>query len=163
MLITHVEVIPVEFDLRIPYRLLSGADGGDAKWLGFAEIRFAQADALAHDLKRSADMRAMRLSSTATTLVERGWPSIAANSPICQSVPGPAVSLTPNPVNPTGSTISYIPYYLGLSPDGTRLFVSETYSGRILRFDVTGSGRLSGNRPQKRPWMVAAALPDNCW
>ncbi len=26
MLITHVEVIPVEFDLRIPYRLLSGTD-----------------------------------------------------------------------------------------------------------------------------------------
>jgi gluconolactonase len=31
----------------------------------------------------------------------------------------------------------------GLSPDGTVLYVSETYSGRILRFDVTGPGALA--------------------
>jgi gluconolactonase len=31
----------------------------------------------------------------------------------------------------------------GLSPDGTVLFVSETYSGRILRFAVTGPGALA--------------------
>jgi gluconolactonase len=31
----------------------------------------------------------------------------------------------------------------GLSPDGTRLYVSETYSGRIVRFDVTGPGELA--------------------
>ncbi len=31
----------------------------------------------------------------------------------------------------------------GLSPDGTRLYVSETYAGRILRWDVTAPGVLA--------------------
>jgi gluconolactonase len=32
----------------------------------------------------------------------------------------------------------------GLSPDGTRLYVSETYSGRVLVWDVTAPGMLAG-------------------
>lgn len=34
----------------------------------------------------------------------------------------------------------------GLSPDGTRLYVSETYSGRVLVFDVTAPGVLENGR-----------------
>jgi gluconolactonase len=37
-----------------------------------------------------------------------------------------------------------MPNGAGLSPDGSRLYVSETYSGRVLAFDVTGPGTLSG-------------------
>ncbi|MBX6388140.1 MAG: SMP-30/gluconolactonase/LRE family protein [Frankia sp.] len=36
------------------------------------------------------------------------------------------------------------PNGMGLSPDGTRLYVSETYSGRLLAFDVTRPGELAG-------------------
>ena len=35
------------------------------------------------------------------------------------------------------------PNGMGLSPDGTRLYVSETYAGRILRWDVTAPGVLA--------------------
>jgi gluconolactonase len=37
-----------------------------------------------------------------------------------------------------------LPNGMGLSPDGRRLYVAETYTGRIFRFDVTGPGRLEG-------------------
>lgn len=36
------------------------------------------------------------------------------------------------------------PNGLGLSPDGRRLYVSETYSGQVLAWDVAGPGRLTG-------------------
>ena len=32
---------------------------------------------------------------------------------------------------------------IGLSPDGTRLYVAETYSGRLFSFEVTGPGELT--------------------
>ena len=35
------------------------------------------------------------------------------------------------------------PNGMGLSPDGTLLYVSETYSGRILRWDITAPGALA--------------------
>jgi gluconolactonase len=38
------------------------------------------------------------------------------------------------------------PNGLGLSPDGATLYASETYSGRIVRWDVTGPGRLAPKR-----------------
>lgn len=34
----------------------------------------------------------------------------------------------------------------GLSPDGTTLYVSETYSGRLIAFDVVGAGQLTNQR-----------------
>ncbi len=34
----------------------------------------------------------------------------------------------------------------GLSPDGKTLYVSETYSGRILAWDVTGPGQIANQR-----------------
>ncbi len=39
-----------------------------------------------------------------------------------------------------------LPNGAGLSPDGTRLYVSETYSGRVLVFDVRAPGVLDGPR-----------------
>ncbi|SEP29917.1 SMP-30/gluconolactonase/LRE family protein [Trujillonella endophytica] len=39
-----------------------------------------------------------------------------------------------------------MPNGAGLSPDGTRLYVSETYSGRVLVLDVTAPGVLDGPR-----------------
>jgi gluconolactonase len=50
---------------------------------------------------------------------------------------------------PDGSSIHVaatgvqVPNGLGLSPEGTRLYASETYTGRILFWDVTGVGTLS--------------------
>jgi gluconolactonase len=50
---------------------------------------------------------------------------------------------------PDGSSIHVaamgvqIPNGLGLSPDQTRLYASETYTGRIVFWDVTGAGTLS--------------------
>ena len=50
---------------------------------------------------------------------------------------------------PDGSSIHVaatgvqIPNGLGLSPDQTRLYASETYTGRIVFWDVTGVGTLS--------------------
>ncbi|WP_197028896.1 SMP-30/gluconolactonase/LRE family protein [Blastococcus sp. URHD0036] len=37
-----------------------------------------------------------------------------------------------------------LPNGAGLSPDGSRLYVSETYSGRLLAYDVTAPGVLDG-------------------
>jgi gluconolactonase len=37
-----------------------------------------------------------------------------------------------------------LPNGMGLSPDGRRLYVSETYSGRILAWDVAAGGDLRG-------------------
>ena len=34
----------------------------------------------------------------------------------------------------------------GLSPDGSRLYVSETFSGRVYAWEVTGTGALTGRR-----------------
>ncbi len=51
--------------------------------------------------------------------------------------------------NPDGSSIRRvatsleIPNGMGLSPDGQQLYVSETYTGRVFRWDVVGQGRLS--------------------
>lgn len=51
--------------------------------------------------------------------------------------------------DPVGGTIAVadgtleFPNGAGLSPDGTTLYVSETYNGRILRFDVTAPGVLA--------------------
>jgi gluconolactonase len=39
-----------------------------------------------------------------------------------------------------------MPNGAGLSPDGTRLYVSETFAGRVLVFDVLAPGELSGAR-----------------
>jgi gluconolactonase len=36
------------------------------------------------------------------------------------------------------------PNGLGVSPDGARLYVSETYSGRVWAWDVTGPGQVGG-------------------
>ncbi|MFI9382012.1 SMP-30/gluconolactonase/LRE family protein [Kutzneria sp. NPDC052558] len=36
----------------------------------------------------------------------------------------------------------HIPNGAGLSPDGSRLYVSETYTGRVRRYDVVGDGEL---------------------
>jgi gluconolactonase len=52
--------------------------------------------------------------------------------------------------NPADGTIGIAegglgyPNGMGLSPDGTRLYVSETYSGRLLAWDVTAPGVLGG-------------------
>lgn len=51
--------------------------------------------------------------------------------------------------NPDGSSIRSvatsleIPNGMGLSPDGRRLYVSETYTGRVFAWGVIGQGRLS--------------------
>ena len=34
---------------------------------------------------------------------------------------------------------------IGLSPDGTTLYVAETYTGRLFSFDVTGPGEVAGS------------------
>jgi gluconolactonase len=39
-----------------------------------------------------------------------------------------------------------LPNGAGLSPDGSRLYVSETYTGRVLVYDVTAPGTLEGPR-----------------
>lgn len=52
-----------------------------------------------------------------------------------------------NPVDGTirvaEAGLSY-PNGMGLSPDGTRLYVSETMTGRVLAWDVTAPGTLAG-------------------
>ncbi len=51
-----------------------------------------------------------------------------------------------------GSSIEMIaagmegPNGIGLSPDGTRLYVSETYTARVWWWDVTGPGEIKGGR-----------------
>lgn len=51
-----------------------------------------------------------------------------------------------------GSSIEMIaggmegPNGIGLSPDGTRLYVSETYTARVWWWDVTGPGQIKGGR-----------------
>lgn len=51
--------------------------------------------------------------------------------------------------DPVGGTIAVatggleFPNGMGLSPDGSRLYVSETYSGRVLGWDVTAPGSLT--------------------
>ncbi|GAA3383014.1 SMP-30/gluconolactonase/LRE family protein [Cryptosporangium minutisporangium] len=48
-----------------------------------------------------------------------------------------------------------LPNGIGLSPDGTRLYASETYSGRVHAWDVVGPGKLEGKTllysPAERP------------
>lgn len=39
------------------------------------------------------------------------------------------------------------PNGIGLSPDGTRLYVAETFTARVLSWDLTGPGRLAGDKP----------------
>jgi gluconolactonase len=39
------------------------------------------------------------------------------------------------------------PNGVGLSPDGTRLFVAETFTGRVWQWDVLGPGELAGGMP----------------
>jgi len=54
--------------------------------------------------------------------------------------------------NPAAGTIAVIeegvatPNGAGLSPDGNTLYVSETYSGRLLAWDVAAPGRLANRR-----------------
>jgi gluconolactonase len=51
--------------------------------------------------------------------------------------------------NPDGSAIRPVadaleaPNGMGLAPDGQRLYVSETYSGRVFAWDVRGAGELA--------------------
>lgn len=51
---------------------------------------------------------------------------------------------------PDGSTIREVvfpsesPNGIGLSPDGTRLYVAETHTGRLQAYNVTGPGELEG-------------------
>jgi gluconolactonase len=39
------------------------------------------------------------------------------------------------------------PNGLGLSPDGTRLYVAETYTGRVFAWDLEAPGRIAGTNP----------------
>ena len=39
------------------------------------------------------------------------------------------------------------PNGIGLSPDGSRLYVAETYRGRVFEWDITGPGELSADNP----------------
>lgn len=39
------------------------------------------------------------------------------------------------------------PNGIGLSPDGSKLYASETYRGRVLEWDVAGPGELTGDNP----------------
>jgi gluconolactonase len=38
------------------------------------------------------------------------------------------------------------PNGVGLSPDGKHVYVAETYTGRVLRWDVTGPGEVAGHQ-----------------
>ena len=40
----------------------------------------------------------------------------------------------------------HAPNGVGLSPDGSRLYVAETHTARLLEWDVTGPGQVSGQR-----------------
>jgi predicted extracellular nuclease len=61
-------------DRQLAFKAISDAAGGDAKWLGFAEIRFAQADALAeagdYGLAVLTYRKAWRLANKAWSLAE---------------------------------------------------------------------------------------------
>lgn len=54
---------------------------------------------------------------------------------------------------PDGSSIREVvfplesPNGVGLSPDGTHLYVAETFTGRVWTWDVTGPGQLDGGAP----------------
>jgi gluconolactonase len=58
---------------------------------------------------------------------------------------------------PDGSSLRLVadhligPNGIGLSPDGTRLFVAETYTGRLLAWDIVGPGEVAG-----RPTVMVA-------
>ena len=55
---------------------------------------------------------------------------------------------------PDGSSITEIHYPvdapngIGLSPDGTKLYVAETHTGRLWAYDVSGPGQIDGDNRQ---------------
>ena len=62
---------------------------------------------------------------------------------------------------PDGSSIREVvfpsesPNGIGLSPDGTRLYVAETHTGRVYAWNVTGPGRgRDATRPARRARMI---------
>ena len=61
---------------------------------------------------------------------------------------------------PDGSSIQEIHYPvdapngIGLSPDGTKLYVAETHTGRLWAYDVSGPGQIDGDNRQ-----LVAGLP----
>ena len=55
------------------------------------------------------------------------------------------------------------PNGIGLSPDGRTLYVAETPTGRVWRWDVTGPGALSPGFPHPHGGALVVSLPDHQW
>jgi gluconolactonase len=68
------------------------------------------------------------------------------------------------PADGSGVTEAVFPLYapngIALSPDGSRLYVAETYSRRILRWDLSAPGRIAPNpRTLDGSYLLTAAMP----
>ena len=54
----------------------------------------------------------------------------------------------------------YAPNGIALSPDGSRLYVAETYSRRVLYWNLSGPGRIAPNpRAFDGSYLLTAAMP----
>jgi gluconolactonase len=66
---------------------------------------------------------------------------------------------------PDGSSIREVVYPLdapngiGLSPDGTKLYVAETHTGRLWAWDVTGPGEVARNGISRSGGTLLVGLP----
>jgi gluconolactonase len=118
-----------EDGIRFPYALADGHEGGCLQRVdlatGAVEVVFTHSDG-------------QRLGSLNDIVFDpSGW---------CWFVDTGAGAV--HWADPVGGTVRVaidgleFPNGMGLSPDGTHLYVSETYTGRVLAWDVTGPGRV---------------------
>lgn len=119
-----------EGDIRFPYALAEGNDGGSVQRVDLAT------EAVETVFTHCGDLRIGNLNDIVFDAI--GWCYIVDTTN--------GVLFYADPVGGhirIAETGLEFPNGMGLSPDGTLLYVSETYSGRILRWDVTAPGALA--------------------
>jgi gluconolactonase len=146
--------------------LLACNNGGCFDWLEIGELTISGAPPPPIWPGHGSLQRVDIASGEVTTLVTEfeGEPILAPNDLVLDADGGvwftdfgvrDSMEATPEPsavywCRPDGSGLRraiyplYGPNGIGLSPDGSRLYVAETYDGRLLAWDVVGPGEVSG-------------------
>ncbi len=147
--------------------LLACNNGGCFEWMEIGDLLISGAPPPADWPGHGALQRIDLTTGEVTTLVTEweGVPLLAPNDLVLDADGGvwftdfgvrESMEAEPEPsavywCRPDGSALRrvihplYGPNGIGLSPDGSRLYVAECYDGRLLAWDVTGPGEVSGS------------------